>query len=162
LECAGFLSFNVFTLAAPIILEEASEGALDAAGVARSKRLKDAGGVMPAIEKMKSDGQWSADCDPFVDLSPLWADNLAKTWTAITTNSGLPAKDIELVFLALHASLANFSTTGTKRHIRGALRAGASVEEVAEVLKICVAQGVETCNLGVTILDRELRSRGAA
>jgi hypothetical protein len=59
LECAGFLSFNVFTLAAPIILEEASEGALDAAGVACSKRLKDAGGVMPAdarsaVEKVEA------------------------------------------------------------------------------------------------------------
>jgi alkylhydroperoxidase/carboxymuconolactone decarboxylase family protein YurZ len=143
-------------------LEEASEGALDTAAVARSKGLENAEGVKPAIGKMKSAGQWSAECDPFVDLSPLWAGDLAKTWTAITTNGVLPAKDIELVFLALHASLANFSTTGTKRHIRGALRAGASVEEVAEVLKICVAQGVETCNLGATILDRELRSRGAA
>jgi alkylhydroperoxidase/carboxymuconolactone decarboxylase family protein YurZ len=45
---------------------------------------------------------------------------------------------------------------GTRRHIRNALKAGATVEEIMEVLKLCVAQGVQACNLGVPILAEEL------
>jgi alkylhydroperoxidase/carboxymuconolactone decarboxylase family protein YurZ len=46
---------------------------------------------------------------------------------------------------------------GTRRHIRGALKAGATMEEVMEDLKICVAQGVYACILGVPILAEELK-----
>jgi hypothetical protein len=45
---------------------------------------------------------------------------------------------------------------GTRRHIKGALAAGATVEEVMEVLKACVVQGVQACNLAVPILAEEL------
>jgi hypothetical protein len=36
------------------------------------------------------------------------------------------------------------------------LKLGATVEEIMEVLKLCVAQGVQACNLGVPILVEEL------
>jgi alkylhydroperoxidase/carboxymuconolactone decarboxylase family protein YurZ len=49
---------------------------------------------------------------------------------------------------------------GTRRHIRGALAAGATVEEIMEVLKLCVVQGVQACNLGVPILAEELERAG--
>jgi alkylhydroperoxidase/carboxymuconolactone decarboxylase family protein YurZ len=45
---------------------------------------------------------------------------------------------------------------GTRRHIRGALAAGATMGEIMEVLKLCVIQGVQACNLGVPILVEEL------
>ena len=45
---------------------------------------------------------------------------------------------------------------GTRRHIRNAPKAGATMEEIMEVLKLCVAQGVQACNLGVPILAEEL------
>ena len=45
---------------------------------------------------------------------------------------------------------------GTRRHIKAALAHGASVEEIMEVLKLCVAQGVQAANLGVPILAEEL------
>ena len=33
---------------------------------------------------------------------------------------------------------------------------GATIEEIMEVLKLCVGQGVQACNLGVPILAEEL------
>ena len=45
---------------------------------------------------------------------------------------------------------------GTRRHIKNALKAGASIEEIMEVLKLCTVQGVQACNLGVPILAEEL------
>lgn len=35
----------------------------------------------------------------------------------------------------------------------------ATLAEIMEVLKLCVAHGVHTCNLGVPILAEELRKR---
>jgi len=42
------------------------------------------------------------------------------------------------------------------------MRAGASAEEVIEVLKLCVVEGVRACNLVLPILAEELANRGAA
>jgi alkylhydroperoxidase/carboxymuconolactone decarboxylase family protein YurZ len=71
----------------------------------------------------------------------------------------MPAKDIELLSIALDASFTHMYAPGTRRHIRHALKAGATVEEIFEVLKLCVSQGVQACNLGVPILNEELARR---
>lgn len=39
------------------------------------------------------------------------------------------------------------------------LKACVTMEEIMEVLKLCVAQGVQVCNLGVTILAEEQENR---
>ena len=51
---------------------------------------------------------------------------------------------------------------GTRRHIKAALKAGAAVEEIMEVLKVCAIQGVQSCNLGVSILAEELAQLSGA
>ena len=68
----------------------------------------------------------------------------------------LPAKDIELLSIAFDASFTHMYAPGTRRHVRNALKAGATVAEIMEVLKLCVVQGVQACNLGVPILADEL------
>ena len=54
---------------------------------------------------------------------------------------------------ALSASRAGFYLEPI---IKAALKAGATMEEVMEVMKLCVVQGVQACNLGVPILAEEL------
>jgi alkylhydroperoxidase/carboxymuconolactone decarboxylase family protein YurZ len=71
----------------------------------------------------------------------------------------LPRKEIELLSIAFDASFTPMYAPGARRHIQNALKAGASVEEIFAVLKICVAQGVQACNLGVPILEDELLAR---
>ena len=68
----------------------------------------------------------------------------------------LPPKEIELLSIALDASYTHMYAPGTRRHIHNALRAGATMAEIMEVLKLCVVQGVQTCNLGVPILAEEM------
>jgi alkylhydroperoxidase/carboxymuconolactone decarboxylase family protein YurZ len=74
----------------------------------------------------------------------------------------LPAKEVELLSIAFDASYTHMYAPGTRRHIQNALKAGATVEEIMEVLKLCVAQGVQAMNLGVPILAAELARPGAA
>jgi Carboxymuconolactone decarboxylase family len=72
-----------------------------------------------------------------------------------------PLKELELLSVALDASYTHMYGPGTKRHIKNALRAGATVEEIMEVLELCVVQGVQACNLGVPILAEELERNEA-
>jgi len=51
-------------------------------------------------------------------------------------------------------------SAGTRRHIKAALKLGSTIEEIMEVLKLCVVQGVQACNLGVPILAEELARLG--
>ena len=71
----------------------------------------------------------------------------------------LPAKEVELLSIAFDASYTHMYAPGTRRHIKSALKLGATVEEIMEVLKLCVVQGVQACNLGVPILADELDAR---
>jgi len=71
----------------------------------------------------------------------------------------LPRRLVELIELALDAACTNLNPEGTRRHIRGALKAGAAKEEGVNTLKLCVVQGVQACNLGVPILAAELARR---
>jgi alkylhydroperoxidase/carboxymuconolactone decarboxylase family protein YurZ len=48
---------------------------------------------------------------------------------------------------------------GTRRHIKAALKLGATMEEIMEVLKLCVIQGVQAFNLGIPILAEELERK---
>jgi alkylhydroperoxidase/carboxymuconolactone decarboxylase family protein YurZ len=81
------------------------------------------------------------------------------TAIAIYKTSPLPPKDVELLSIAVDASFTHLFAPGTHRHIQRAFKVGATLEEVMEVLKLCVVQGVQACNLGVPILAEELADR---
>ena len=71
----------------------------------------------------------------------------------------IPPKLAELLSIALDASYTHMYTPGTRRHIKAALKLGATMEEVMEVLKLCVVAGVQAFNLGIPILDEELERK---
>ena len=160
LKCATVMSIYSCTLGTSILFEEASEGSLDAAGDSREKQLKDSGGATPFVDKMKAFRQWDQDWDPLFDIAPAWTDEFMATAISIYDRGILPPKDIELMSIAFGASFTHMCMPGIRRHIKHALRAGATVDEIMEVLKLCVVQGVQACNLGVPILEEELASRG--
>ena len=65
-------------------------------------------------------------------------------------------KLIELLSIAFDASYTHMYEPGTRRHIKTALKLGATMEEIMEVLKLCVVQSVQSCNMGVPILAQEI------
>jgi alkylhydroperoxidase/carboxymuconolactone decarboxylase family protein YurZ len=72
----------------------------------------------------------------------------------------MDVKLVELLSIAFDASYTHMYAPGIRRHIKAALHAGATVEEIMEVLKLCVVQGVQSCNLAVPILAEELQTTG--
>lgn len=110
----------------------------------------------PSCDRMKAVGQWNVACDRFFDLDPHWTDGFMATGVGIYGSRVFTAREIELLSVAFDASFTSMYAPGTRRHVRGALAEGATVEEIMEVLKLCVARGVQACNLGVPILDEDL------
>ncbi len=152
LKCASVMSIHSCSLGAPILLEEAK-----ALGLKSSPKSHM---PTPACDKMKALGQWNSAWDPFYELDPAWTDEFMAAGIGIYSSGVLPARDIELLSVAFDASYTHMYAPGTRRHIRNALKAGASVQEVMEVLKLCVVQGMQACNMGVPILKEELTRRG--
>ena len=148
LKMASVMSIHSCSLGAPILLEEAK-----AAGARPAERPA---APTPACDKMKSIGQWNTAWDPFFELDPLWTDEFMATGAAIYGSGTFTQKETELLSIAFDASYTHMYAPGTRRHIKGALAAGATMEEIMEVLKLCVVQGVQACNLGVPILAEEL------
>ena len=148
LKCASVMAIHSCSLGAPILMEEAK-----AAGVSAKQRPAT---PTPFCDRMRSIGQWNAAWDPFLALDPTWTDEFMATGAGIYGNGVMSAKDTELLSIAFDASYTHMYAPGTRRHIRNALAAGASIEEIMDVLKLCVAQGVQACNLGVPILAEEL------
>jgi alkylhydroperoxidase/carboxymuconolactone decarboxylase family protein YurZ len=112
-----------------------------------------------ACDRMKVIGQWNIIRDPFFQLDPVWTDEFMATGAGIYGSGVMSAKDTELLSIAFDASYTHMYAPGTRRHIQNALKAGATMEEIMEVLKLCVVQGVQACNLGVPILEEELENQ---
>jgi alkylhydroperoxidase/carboxymuconolactone decarboxylase family protein YurZ len=148
LKMASVMSIHSCSLGAPILLEEAK-----AAGVKPATHPKVA---TPACDKMRAVGQWNEAWDPFFELDPVWTDQFMATGLEIYGSGLMTPKLIELLSIAFDASYTHMYAPGTRRHIKAALKLGATMEEIMEVLKLCVVQGVQSCNMGVPILAEEL------
>lgn len=149
LKCAALGAIHSCSLGAPMLLEEAG-------GPAAAPSRHDAGDATPFCDRMKQIGQWNDAWDPFYALDPTWTDQFFATALPAYACGVLSAKEMELLSIAFDASYTHLYSPGARRHIKGALAAGASVAEIMEVLKLCVVQGVQSCNLGVPILAEEL------
>lgn len=162
LKCASVMSIHSFSFNGPLLLQEASVGSLEDFGALRKKRLEKIGEATPAVEKMKAIGHWSEEWDSLLFLDPVWTDQYMAMCAALYAESVLPPKELELLLIAFDAAYVHIYGRGTRRHIKNAFKAGATVDEIMEVLKLGVVQGVQACNLGVTLLAEELEHNEAS
>jgi alkylhydroperoxidase/carboxymuconolactone decarboxylase family protein YurZ len=148
LKVASLLSIHTCSLGAPILLEEA-----EAAGV----KPKPNAAATPTCDKMKTAGQWNPGWDAFFQIAPAWTEAIIAASLPVYSRGVLSPKLAELLSIAVDASITHMYAPGTRRHIQTALKLGVTIEEIMEVLKICVAQGIQASNLGVPILAEELQ-----
>jgi alkylhydroperoxidase/carboxymuconolactone decarboxylase family protein YurZ len=150
LKMASLLSIHSCSLGAPLLLEEAG-----AAGMQTTSKSEPAPST-PASDKLRAMGQWNTAWEPFFELDPVWTDAFMAAGIEVYSGNVLTPKDAELLSIAFDASYTHMYAPGTRRHIKNALKAGATPHEIMEVLKLCVVQGVQACNMGVPILAEEL------
>ena len=120
------------------------------------------GGPNSSLDRngQRSTGNWNPDWEPFAKLDPAWTEKVIAMAIAPAVAGALDAKTIELIGVALDVSCTNMYAPGVRRHIRRALRAGASKEEITAVLQLASLQGLHSMCLGGPILIEELAAAG--
>ncbi len=81
--------------------------------------------------------------------------------TAPRTRDALSPKTRQLVLLALYASACTMHHPGIRRHVDGALAAGATTAEIADTLATVAPLGVHTFAVAVPVLLEVLAESGA-
>jgi alkylhydroperoxidase/carboxymuconolactone decarboxylase family protein YurZ len=154
IQAASIPSIHSCSLGAPILWEEAKAAGVQVPG--SEKKVK----ATPVCDQMKAMGQWNEAWDPFFDLDPEWTEQYFDMAARLIASGVMTPKMFEFLSIALDASVTHMYVPGLRRHIRAALKLGATMEEIMEVLKLCVAQGIHACNLGMPILVEELGAFG--
>lgn len=152
LKMASLLSIHTCSLGAPILLEEASNGGVETKG-------KDV--ETPVCDQMRAAGQWNAAWDGFYQIDPAWTEEFISCGAPVYSGGVLDPKLAELLSIALDAAITHMYAPGVRRHVKAALSLGATAAEIMDVLKLCVAQGVQACNMGIPILAEELAKHGS-
>jgi alkylhydroperoxidase/carboxymuconolactone decarboxylase family protein YurZ len=80
--------------------------------------------------------------------------------TAAHRGGHLPPKVRELVGIAAAAACSGIDPDGIRRHVRAATAAGATRDELVEVLRLVAIMGIHTCIVGMPLLLEELRAAG--
>jgi alkylhydroperoxidase/carboxymuconolactone decarboxylase family protein YurZ len=154
LKCGVGLAVHSCSLGAPILLEEMKAAGVKAAAAPKPET--------PACDAMRAIGQWNTAWDPFYDLSPGWTDQFFAVAASIYTSGIFTPRFMELISIAFDASCTHMYAPGIRRHVQGALKAGATPEEIMTVLQICVSMGVEACAKGVPVLAEELECNSSS
>jgi alkylhydroperoxidase/carboxymuconolactone decarboxylase family protein YurZ len=116
--------------------------------------------VRPAARRRKqATGNWNPDWESFAKLDPKWTEKAIAMAIAPAIAGALDAKTIELIGIALDASCTQLNARGVRRHIRRALDAGATKEEITAVLQLATLQGLSSMCLAAPILIEELEAR---
>jgi alkylhydroperoxidase/carboxymuconolactone decarboxylase family protein YurZ len=107
IEGAAFMAIHACSLGAPILLEEGK-----AAG--KTPTVKKV--ATPSADVMKAKGLWNTAWDPFFGLDPLWTDQFFAAVGGIYDGKTLQPKFVELLSIALDASVTHMYAPGTRRY----------------------------------------------
>ena len=98
--------------------------------------------------------------DTVREWDPAKADAYLKVNTNPWTNGVLDIKTIELICVGLNAACTNLQPEPTRRHIRAALQAGATRNEIQLVIEGAAFMAIHTCSLGAPMLLEEGEAAG--
>jgi alkylhydroperoxidase/carboxymuconolactone decarboxylase family protein YurZ len=109
---------------------------------------------------VKARGYWRPWTEGLLRLDPKFLETYGKYAGYPATTGPLLPKMCELIYVALDGSATHLFRPGLALHMRLALEAGASAQEIVDVLRLATAQGLEGCHVGVEILVEELSAAG--
>ncbi|PZG57002.1 hypothetical protein C1I98_00430 [Spongiactinospora gelatinilytica] len=145
LELVSVLGVHALNVGLPIALEEYADGERPESPPALQSRVRE------RFERLR--GYWDAGWQPVLAHVPGFLDRYADFSAASARHGVLDAKTRELVLVAIDASSTHMYAPGVRIHVRNARAHGATFGEVVQVLRLVSLLGVESCLLGVPLLD---------
>ncbi|PLC49909.1 carboxymuconolactone decarboxylase [Pollutimonas subterranea] len=112
----------------------------------------------PLCEEHIAKGDWNPLWDQMRALDPEFMEAYLNFRSVPHKNGPLPQKFKELIMVAINAATTHLYAPGVRRHMKNALKAGATREEIVEVIQLTTVMGIHACNLAIPILMEELES----
>jgi alkylhydroperoxidase/carboxymuconolactone decarboxylase family protein YurZ len=100
--------------------------------------------------------------DDFVQWDPQWTERCAQMTNNPWTTGVLPLKWIELICIALNSACTHRNEPGVQHHVRAALDAGATRDEILATFKGVSVLGIHSVAVTLPILFEEAEQAGVA
>jgi alkylhydroperoxidase/carboxymuconolactone decarboxylase family protein YurZ len=110
-----------------------------------------------SLDKLFND---TSVADRLRETAPAAHSAASRYWAEVFDGGTLSARFKELVLLALHASATSTNAEAIRRHVGRALEAGASAEEIVEVLISIVGVSTHSLYSALPVLHEALREMG--
>ena len=105
-------------------------------------------------------GTWGDPWETIVQLDPEFMRAYLNFSAVPWKKNHLDDKTKEFMYIAVDAAATHLYVPGIRQHIAAALRHGASVQEIMEVLELSSTLGIHAMNIGVPILVEVLVEKG--
>jgi alkylhydroperoxidase/carboxymuconolactone decarboxylase family protein YurZ len=92
-------------------------------------------------------------------LAPEFTETHIQMGDATRASGPLEPKVKEFIWISVDASATHLFENGVRNHMTAALKFGAAVEEIVEVLELTCDLGVQSVTFGASILLEELAKR---
>lgn len=112
----------------------------------------------PLCDQHKAKGDWNPLWDQLQQLDPEFMEAYLAFRSVPHRNGPLPQKFKELILVAINAATTHLYAPGVRRHMKNALKAGATPEEILEVIQLTTVMGIHSCNLAVPIMMEEIEA----
>ncbi|GLZ86746.1 hypothetical protein Pres01_27970 [Metapseudomonas resinovorans] len=149
-KLASVVGIHACALGVPILAEELAHAGLPDEAVEP--------GVTPVCDAVRANGMFNPLWETIYRWDAQYLEKFLGMGFGLWKDGILPPLWIEFLCIAGDAAITHLYGHGTRRHIQAALQLGASREHVLEVLKLVSLQGIEACELGVPMLDEEIRA----
>ncbi len=106
----------------------------------------------PNTEAHRAKGDWNPVWDKLAELDPDYLEAYLAFRSVPHNNGPLPQKTKELIMIAINAATTHLYGPGVKRHMENAIKAGATKEEILEVIQLTTVMGIHACNLAIPML----------
>lgn len=105
-------------------------------------------------------GTWGDPWEAILELDPEFLRSYLNFSAVPWKKNHLDAKTKEFMYIAVDAAATHLYVPGIRQHIKAALRAGATPQEIMEVLELTSTLGIHAMNIGVPILVEVLVEKG--
>lgn len=117
---------------------------------------KENGAPTPLCEEHIARGDWNPLWDQLRAMDPQFMEAYLAMRSVPLRTGPLPAKFKEMILVAINAATTHLYAPGVRRHMKNAIKHGATPEELLEVIQLTTLLGVHSCNLAVPILMEEI------
>jgi alkylhydroperoxidase/carboxymuconolactone decarboxylase family protein YurZ len=146
-QLVSILGIHSMGLSMPILLEEAKAAGQE---VDLTKLSTEQSELKRQFTETR--GYWPQTWDGIVALAPDYMKAHDRLGSTAQVGGLIEPKVKQLILIAVDASTTHLWASGVRTHIRAALKEGASIKEIVEVLKLVSTLGVQSVTFGLPIL----------